>query len=186
MVESGERTAWHRCRFLEYRQKFAHLMQRSYDHVQQHFEEQAIREDRRPGERRAGGGGVGTRSTRRISCTRTVSWAIMGAPPRVASLDTRHPRGLCASSEAPTQAALFMTRPHLTYASPHPQRICQPGYPALPLPLPRWTKPCADARLRYIYAMAESRRNVKVRRLHEQGEEADFEKTTPSERISMM
>jgi hypothetical protein len=34
--------------------------------------------------------------------------------------------------------------------------------------------------------MAESRRNVKVRRLHEQGEDADFEKTTPSERISMM
>jgi hypothetical protein len=34
--------------------------------------------------------------------------------------------------------------------------------------------------------MAESRRNVKVRRLYEQGEEADLERTTPSERISMM
>jgi hypothetical protein len=34
--------------------------------------------------------------------------------------------------------------------------------------------------------MAESRLNIEVRRLHEQGEDADFEKTTPSERISMM
>jgi len=34
--------------------------------------------------------------------------------------------------------------------------------------------------------MAESRRNVKVERLHEQGEEADLERTTPSERTSMM
>jgi hypothetical protein len=40
--------------------------------------------------------------------------------------------------------------------------------------------------LRYIHAMAESRRNVRVRRLHEQGEEMDLERTTPSERISMM
>jgi hypothetical protein len=34
--------------------------------------------------------------------------------------------------------------------------------------------------------MTESRRNVKVRMLYEQGEDADFEQTTPSERISMM
>src|SRR5215210_1931398 len=34
--------------------------------------------------------------------------------------------------------------------------------------------------------MAEARRNVRVRKLYEQGEDADFEKTTPSERISMM
>src|SRR5215211_9360306 len=37
----------------------------------------------------------------------------MGAPQRVASLDTRHPRRLCAWSQAPTQPALFMTRSRL-------------------------------------------------------------------------
>ena len=46
----------------------------------------------------------------------------------------------------------------------------------------RWICVC----LRYIYAMAESRRNVRVRRLYEQGEEMDLERTMPSERISMM
>ena len=129
---------------------------------------------------------MGTRSTRRISCTRTVSWAIMGAPQRVASLDTRHPRRLCASSQAPTQPALFMTRSHLTCAPPHPRRIFQLGYSALPLPLVRQTKQWICARLRYIYAVDKSRRNIKVRRLHEQGEDADLENTTPSERLSMM
>jgi hypothetical protein len=34
--------------------------------------------------------------------------------------------------------------------------------------------------------MAETRRNIEVRKLHEQGEDPGFENTTPSERISMM
>jgi hypothetical protein len=47
------------------------------------------------------------RSTRRISWTRTVSWVIMDAPPRVACLDTRHPRRLLASEQVPMRFSIY-------------------------------------------------------------------------------
>src|SRR5215218_3609089 len=53
------------------------------------------------------------RSIRRMSCTRTASWAIMGEPPGRVCLDTRHPRRLFASSQALMWPPLFMTRPQL-------------------------------------------------------------------------
>ena len=52
--------------------------------------------------------------------------------------------------------------------------------------LARWTNRWICARFRYIYVMAESRRNIEIRRLHEQDEDTNFENTTPSEHISMM
>src|SRR5215213_4524446 len=58
--------------------------------------------------------------------------------------------------------------------------------------IPSRTRPMATSSLRVVERkimpamMVASRRNVRVRRLYEQGEEMDLERTMPSERISMM
>src|SRR5918998_4328440 len=57
--------------------------------------------------RRGCGGGLGMRSIRPISWTRTVSWAIMGGPPRVACLDTRHPRRFLASEQVLMRFSIY-------------------------------------------------------------------------------
>jgi hypothetical protein len=62
------------------------------------------------------------RSIRPISWTRTVSWVIMKTPPRVACLDTRHPRRLFASGQASTLFLLIYDQPSFSsfegYAHP--------------------------------------------------------------------
>src|SRR3712207_5626025 len=69
----------------------------------------------RPRGRRGGGGGVGIRSIRRISWTRTLFWSIIEKPPVCACKDTRHPRRLLIFGQVPRRF-LFMTGPHLTYS----------------------------------------------------------------------
>src|SRR5215207_1353161 len=53
------------------------------------------------------------RSTRRSSCTRTLSWVIMSEPPRRVYVDTHHPRRFMVSGQL-LGPSLFMTRPQLT------------------------------------------------------------------------
>src|SRR3954454_2212022 len=66
-------------------------------------------------------------STRRSSCAKTVSWVIMGVPPRRACLDNRHPRGLFALGQVPARHLLFMTGPHLIIANEVPPMLKEMG-----------------------------------------------------------
>src|ERR671914_9070 len=68
--------------------------------------------------RRGCGGGLGMRSIRPISWTRTVSWAIMGGPSRVACLDTRHPRRFLASEQVLMRFSIY-DRPSASWAISH-------------------------------------------------------------------
>ena len=58
------------------------------------------------------------RSTRRMSWTRTVSWVIMEAPPGVACMDTRHPRGLLASKQVLMRLSIY-DRPSTNHDRAH-------------------------------------------------------------------
>ena len=102
------------CGLFEHHQKFVHFMQVSYDHDHKRLDKQFLGVEVGSSARaiRGGGGGVGMRSTRRSSCTRTLSWVIMSEPPRRVYMDTHHPRRFTVSGQL-LGPSLFMTRPHL-------------------------------------------------------------------------
>jgi hypothetical protein len=58
------------------------------------------------------------RSTRRVSWTRTVSWASMEAPPEVACLETHAILGGFSLRSKSRRGSLFMTDPHLNRVKP--------------------------------------------------------------------